>query len=392
MRAYSADNEEALRARTLLKDWAGEGFLTGAQYRHMDQDTTCELRRTNIFLRMVLFLFTLLIVGAVVGLLLQSQPGTQTSGFLMLFFAAVCYAGAELAVSKGHLYRYGVEEALLACSVGFLCFGISGVFFRDGDRVLNLVVPLAGSFLSLWIWHRFGLFYALVAAMVFVVWLPRYWTASPGAQHLIVAAIFAAGLRTVMTIRSRNCVEYLNEKYSIAEAFLWLGIYLAINLELSQWNVLTHGWSDTRNISQFAPTIYWGTWVAIWCLPPVTLWRGLNRKDRFVIAAGAIAILLTLVTNNLYLGWPRHSWDPMLMGALLVAIALFIQRWLKGGAEGIRSGFTGRRLSGKDKQWMNAGSTAFSVLSQPGTTMATEHPKSQFGGGESGGGGASSDF
>ena len=103
-------------------------------------------------------------------------------------------------------------------------------------------------------------------------------------------------------------------------------------------------------------------------------------------------MILTLVTNKPYLGWPRHTWDPMLMGALLVGIALFIQRWLKGGADGIRSGFTGRRLSGKDKQWMNAGSTAFSVLSQPGATPATAQPKDQFGGGESGGGGASSDF
>ena len=49
MRAYSASSEEALRARDLLKDWTGEGFLTEAQYQRMEQETVCDLRRTNIF-------------------------------------------------------------------------------------------------------------------------------------------------------------------------------------------------------------------------------------------------------------------------------------------------------------------------------------------------------
>ena len=392
MRAYSADDEEALRARYLLKDWVGEGFVTTAQYQQMEPETVCELRRTNIFLRVVLFLFTLLIVAAVVGLVFTSSPGRQAASFILLFAAAVCYAGAEFAVSEGRFYRHGVEEALLACSVGFLCAGISSAFFSDGTRALNPVVLLAGTLLSLWIWHRFALAYMFLAAMAFIVWLPGYWTASHGAQHLLIAAIFAVGLIPLITFRSRNSREYLNERYSLAEAFLWLGIYLAINLQLSQTNLLTHGWSGPRDTSEFSSTLYWATWAAIWCLPPAILWRSLKRIDRFVIAAGALAMILTLVTNKPYLGWPRHAWDPMLMGALLVGIALFIQRWLKGGADGIRSGFTGRRLSGKDKQWMNAGSTAFSVLSQPGATPATAQPKDQFGGGESGGGGASSDF
>ena len=47
-------------ARDLLKDWASEGFLTGEQYRRLEQDTVWDLRRTNIFLRLVLFLFTVL--------------------------------------------------------------------------------------------------------------------------------------------------------------------------------------------------------------------------------------------------------------------------------------------------------------------------------------------
>jgi hypothetical protein len=127
VRAHSASSEEALRARDLLKDWAGEGFLTDAQYRQMEQETVCDLRRTNIFLRLVLALFTVIIVVAAAVLFIVvflQHPGMRATGVFLLIFAAISYAAAELAVSKARLYRYGIEEALAACSVGFLCVGM----------------------------------------------------------------------------------------------------------------------------------------------------------------------------------------------------------------------------------------------------------------------------
>jgi hypothetical protein len=60
VRAYNTSSEEALLARNLLKDWVGEGFLTEAQYRRMEQETICELRRISVFLRLVLFFFMLI--------------------------------------------------------------------------------------------------------------------------------------------------------------------------------------------------------------------------------------------------------------------------------------------------------------------------------------------
>ena len=60
MRIYSAPSEETLLARQFLKDWAGDGFITKAQYEHLEQDSVSELRTTNIFLRLVLFFFSLI--------------------------------------------------------------------------------------------------------------------------------------------------------------------------------------------------------------------------------------------------------------------------------------------------------------------------------------------
>jgi len=103
VRLYSASSEETLRARKLLTDWADEGLLTKAQYQRLELETVSELRTTNIFLRLVLFLFTLISVGAVAALftvVFLSRPSQQTAGVFFLIFAALCYAAAEFAVSQ----------------------------------------------------------------------------------------------------------------------------------------------------------------------------------------------------------------------------------------------------------------------------------------------------
>ncbi len=400
MRAYSASDEEALRARDLVKDWTGEGFLTAEQRQQMEIETVCNLRRTNIFLRIVLFLFTLLIVVATIGFFFVTlflRPDTQATGIFLLIFAALSYGATEFAISQYRLYRYGIEEALAACSVGLLCAGLAVSFSIGsvGSSGSDLMVPAAGALASIWIWHRFGLPYAPLAAMLFIPWLAVEWTSSHSAQHGIVAALYAVGLLIVAAIRRPHRFTYLDNQYSIAEALLWLGIYLAINLQLSSLNLLGQ-WlgKPMTTATEFSRPFYWTTWALTWCLPPVVLARGLRGKDRFVIAVGALVAILTLVTNKPYLGWQRNTWDPMLLGALLIGLALFLRRWLAQGPNEVHRGFTARRLSGKDKAWINAGTAAVGLVSPNMITPSpqTGHPDAHFDGGKSGGGGASSDY
>src|SRR5215472_6921877 len=250
MRIYTASSEETMRARKLLADWAGEGFLTKGQYQRLEQETVSELRTTNIFLRLILFLFTLISVGAAAALFFRvflAGPSEQVTGIFLLIFAAVCYVAAEVAVSQAHLYRYGIEESLAVCSVGFLYAGMQAALFSgrpyspklDG---VHFLVPAAGGVFSLWIWRRFGLWYAFLAAMVFALFLPSYWTSSHSAQHVIVALLYVIGVICVTALRSHHHFDYIGDEYSLVEAFLWLGIYLAINLQLSSLGLRAQWW------------------------------------------------------------------------------------------------------------------------------------------------------
>jgi hypothetical protein len=399
VRIYTESSEETLRARKLLTQWTGDGSLSKEQYQRLEQDTVSGLRITNIFLRLVLFFFTMIGVAAAVALfftIFLPRPSQPTTGISFLIFAAVSYAAAEVAVTRARLYRYGIEEALAVCSVALLFEGLDLFFFSGiphSSREIQCVVPAAGAVASLWIWYRFNLWYAFPAAMIFAIFLPGYWTPSHTAQHVFIAVLYAAGLICIAPIRSRHRFDYLEDAYSLSEAFLWLGIYLIFNLKISALSLPSQWWSNTRLASEFAVPFYWTTWVLIWCLPPLILGRGVRQKDRLIIAVGAITTVLTLVTNKPYLGWQRHTWDPILLGIALTGVALFLRRWLALGPGGVRHGFTAARLSGKDKHVMSVGSAVLGLVTPQSITPTPQptNPDFRFGGGGSGGGGASGD-
>ena len=400
MRIYTESSEEALRARKFLKQWTGDGDLSKEQCQRLEQDTVSDLRTTNIFLRLVLFFFTVIGVAGAVALfftIFLSRSAQQTTGIFLLIFAAVSYTAAEVAVAQARLYRYGIEEALAVCSVALLCAGLDLAFFSSvpySSRQIECVVPAVGAIASLWIWYRFNLWFAFPAAMIFAIFLPGYWTPSHSAQLVFISALYAAGLICIAPIRFRHRFDYLEDVYSLSEAFLWLGIYLVLNLKVSDFSLLSHLGGPTRFTSESSGPFYWTTWVLIWCLPPLILARGIRLKDRFVIAVGAITAVLTLITNKPYLGWQRHTWDPILLGIALTGVSLFLRRWLARGPDGDRHGFTAARLSGKDKHMMSVGSSVLGLITPQSITPPPQptNPDFRFGGGESGGGGASGDF
>jgi hypothetical protein len=87
---------------------------------------------------------------------------------------------------------------------------------------------------------------------------------------------------------------------------------------------------------------------------------------------------------------PR-PWDPVVLGAVLMIVALVLKRSLADGGAGARAGFTAARLSRDDADAMRAVSVASSTFHPAAERPETGDP-SAFRGGRSGGGGAGADF
>ena len=127
-------------------------------------------------------------------------------------------------------------------------------------------------------------------------------------------------------------------------------------------------------------------------LPVAGLIASLREKDRPLIIVSLAMAILTLVTNKPYLGWERHTWDPMLLGVALIAVALGFRRWLSRGHDGVRHGFTAARIIvAKEDSALSVLSAAPLPINVHTHAPAPTAP-SGFDGGRSGGAGGGGSF
>jgi hypothetical protein len=384
MRRYSQDEEERIRAQTLVREWTRSELLDRSQGAQLEADLRVDVRRTNVYLRAGLALFTALIVGAsvlfvVVGLNLNRGIAIAVASGVA---AVVCMALAETLLTRFRFYRFGVEEALAVASVvlagasaaALTEFRLGG--FGNYPEALGLLIAAAGGFA---LYRRFGFVYAAVGGMVCAAAIPfQLRLLSPTTQHVLAAATLASVFAVARSKRLKYQDDYPGDDYGLLQAAAWAGLYITLNLKLM--------WDGIEGV------FYWFTYVMTWVLPVVGLHLGIREKDRPLIDVSLVMALVTLLTNKSYLHSTRHEWDPILLGIFLMVIALSVRQWLLRGPGGQRRGFTPKRLLNKDNEALTLLRTA-SVTFQPNDPAARPDPvKSDFDGGRSGGGGASGTF
>lgn len=397
MRVYSALEEENIRDSTLVREWTASGLLDASQSASLQAELQTGLRQTNGFLRGVLWIFTTLIVIAGVALLTDFNHQMSHAQWASLFVisSAVCWILAEFACSN-RIYRYGVEEALAVCSAVLFAMSVAVWFEGNGkwDNIVGLAVASIG---GLAIYLRFGFVYAAVGSLVAFAAIPFQWDLGIEGKRLATAVVFAVALAFVRRQRQKSG-DPAGSARAVIEAAAWLGVYLMLNLQLATTFFAVPAWLFYSPVQSSAPEtatwFYIFSWAMIWLLPAAGLWLGLAKKDRLLIDVSIAMTLLTLMTNKRYLGWTVHEWDPMVLGVLLMTAAIVVRRWLQGGPNGERDGFTTFRLLRSDERKLAAVSIASSVM-QPHTSAAHQSDAPHDfhgGGGSSGGGGASGSF
>jgi hypothetical protein len=371
MRRYSSEDEETIRTLNILRDW---GLHTA--------DLQPDLKRTNFFFRLILFVFTAMLVSASMWLIVFVFEINEKNPTIALSIGAaiVCFTAADLLVGRYRLYRFGVEEALAMASVVLVSGGTAALApneFRD-QALVGLGV---GAVSSLFVYIRFGYVYAAVASMLCTALIPFTFDRRFDLERLVAALILMCVFVFVRRKRLLWGEDFPGDDYGILQAASWVGIYIALNFQF--------GAPDRVH-----DAVYWFTYLMIWLLPIAGLWFALEKKDRPLMQASIAMALVTLATNKLYLGLMQKPWDPILFGILLMSVAIVVKRWLANGPNGQRYGFTSARLLSGDKKIMTAIATASSLL-QPNVPPGRPTPSSpqpEFGGGRSGGGGATGEF
>jgi len=386
MSAYDLDDERTIRAGRRARDWMKSGLLSAAQYERIKPELEVDLRRTNIFLRITLFVFSLLILQSVLGLAaLFLDDLDETPAAILVGLAAVFYFWlAGYLVDRYRFYRFGIEEAAAVSAITSLgvsaAVGLSG--FVPGFNQ-TMAAGLAGAAAAATaVFLKFGYRYAAVAAIVLVTALPFQFGYDEAAKRLGAIAVLAVVAAVTRIKHSEYGDEHPGDTYALLEAGAWAGIYVLLNVQI--FGQVVRWWSVG---------FYWASYGGIWILPVLGLWLSIKVRHRMLLDVSILMLLGTLMSNKAYLGTARYPWDPIVFGLLLMGAALAIKRWLAGGENGDRRGFTATRLLASDK----ARAGAFNIASlahpaAPGPQPASAPADPIGGGGRSGGAGASGSF
>jgi hypothetical protein len=391
VRKYNHEDERAIRTEHLVRNWTRSGLLEKPQEDRILPELKVGLRRTNPFFRLILFAFGLLIIGSsvlFVGAVVEARTEVAIA-VVCLFGAAVSIGLAEHLIEEYRLYRFGIEEAAAAAGGIFLAVGatflVSTGHAWTGTEFASLVGLIVGSAAAFAVFVRYGYIYAAIASM-FLMSMAPFQTRLPHVTHRFVSAGLLLLVFVVSGLKRRDTRDEVHaDDYSIIQAVAWLGIYAYLNVHLSSLGLR---WFYARALE--GPS-YWLTYVLIWILPTVGLFLALRRRDRPLLDVSIVLGLITLATNKPYLGATRQTWDPILLGLLLIGTVVVLRRWLSGGD---RNGFTASRILISDKRGISALGTASAAL-HPIPQMPAETPSTpdlEPGGGRSGGGGASGSF
>jgi uncharacterized membrane protein YgcG len=389
MRKYDDNDERTIRVERLVREWTRSGLIDQAQHDRIAPELKVPFRRTNLFLRLILFGFGIVIIAAAVMLVavtLGLRRETELAP-LCLVAAAACFGLAELLVNAGSLYRFGIEEAAAVSSIVLLALAGAGFTWsvpHEGPGEFPLFVALIiGSIGAFAIYFRFGYVYGAIASMACISLAPFQTGLSDVMQRVFAVGILACAFFAARSKRRKYGDEFPGSEYGIIQAIAWAGIYALLNLHLPL--------DPLPSASAFPPPFFWFTYAMTWVLPMIGFYLAVRDKDRPLLDVSIVLAIVTLITNKPYLGMSRESWDPIIFGVALIATAILLRKWLSSGE---RNGFTAERLLSSDKRRLSIVATASTALhtAAHAPVDSASPDKFQSGGGRSGGAGASGEF
>ncbi len=387
MRRYDLRDEERLRLQRHVRDWAGAGLLTVAQASAIDVELRTPLRSTGTMLRLGLAIFTFICAIAATAFVsvVFNVRGEGAAAALCGLAAVAAFVAADQFAGAKHFHRHGVEEALAVCAVAFATVSVVltlGQIGRWSEDLIAVGLTVAAG-LSVLCYVRFGFQYAAIAALVLAALIPLPLEMRSEVKRLFAAAVCAGAFVTARVARSRASSEILEDDADVVSAAAFAGIYIALNLQLVP--------VELGVVRGEARWFWWLTYACTWLLPVAGLWRAIGARDRTQLRVSVVLLVVTLVTNKPYLGWARNTWDPMLLGVVLMVTALVVRRWLASGADHQRGGFTADRILPSEEEAVQlAGLASAAVHMRPGAQPVPTPPT--FGDGRSGGGGATGSF
>ena len=139
MIAYNQEFIRNIKIVAKAKQWYAYCLISSEQMATILKKYPVNFYKPNLFVKIGLFIFTCIIIGAALGLYslvaFTANNGLELSDVFPIItcflFAIICLVSLELFIRSKITYNAGVDEALLYSALGFVLSGI--LFIVDND-------------------------------------------------------------------------------------------------------------------------------------------------------------------------------------------------------------------------------------------------------------------
>lgn len=391
MRAETVALERAAAVLSAARRWRAASFIDEETLRRIEAEFPDPRVRPSWVWRVLTFLLaTVLLHGIFLAIAVGGVGGATPLALLCLFAGASCAAVAEMLEKTPSMARRGGAGASAFWS-GVLLVAGAGLLLERLPQLRGepwSEIPIA---ISAVVWGaasaRWGnpVFAIFSAASLFAL-LARQ---TQGRLLLVTVGLAAAALAW----RRLDARSWAPPHRSCAACVLLVAlaaVYLSVNtisVEMQWIERIRSGYQGTRAARALLVASAVGTAL----IPLVVLAWGIRSRRTFLIDSGFVLSALSLITLRHYVHLAPLWALLTVAGALLIGVALWLNRWLSGGPGRERGGFTAEPLFSDD-----AKTRLLQTIPVAATLGPTEPqpPEKGFvpGGGSFGGGGASEKF
>ena len=401
MKAY---NEAWVNNRSVVQQaegWHRQRQLTDAQIDAVRRSFPFEFRRTNGFLEVGLFLFTvvallscyLLPVTVISGLL----DNSRTSALFNIGFGLGIGLVGRLLINRQQLYRNGVDNAFVVMLTGFLTFGFNQLLPTNLTIATYCLLTLP--LLLLVFWHYGDTLIAFIAVATFYAFVFNGMLQFSWGKAALPFVMMAVSGGLFVMVRQIDKSPYYADPLNLVR---WVAlIMLAASgnyYVVRELNGLLIDSIPGRPAPASAPEIAlaWLFWLLTFVIPAVYLQQGLARKNRMLLILGGLGLAAAVVTVHEYVALLPLNIALTLGGLVLIGLAVVIIRFLRqpkseGRLATYRNDFTDDPdYESPDQFFVNVGTT----VAIQAATGAQQQPEKgvRFGGGDFGGGGSEGNY
>ena len=389
MKAYNPQWSVNDFIQNVAQKWFQKGFLKPEQYANIKKEYHSNYNNPNIFLKIGLFIFTILAASFSSGLfaLFFIQPFennhllgliigglTMGTGFIFLL---------EVLIKSSKLYHSGVDNALLYMALGAFCTAIYIIFEGSTKPQWIILCCCLPFFIAATIRYADILIaavsYLLSLSIVILISFEFAW----GKTLLPFIIIIFSVITYFFTkkVSKRNDYLYYEKCLIVVKTLALVTLYLGGNyLIVREVNAQINQIFDISPQIAFAPMFYFFTAI----IPLAYIFFGLRNHDRLLLIIGFLAVGFSIFTYRFYLSLMPIEIALTLGGAILIILSGICIKYLRTPKYRLTSEPNGER-EGLNLESMIISQVVQSKIPQQGDTF-------QFGGGDAGGGGAGGEY